>query len=171
MHSGTKTRPRDHWSESAYGLTPGWILTNFDYWPIFLAQKTKKLAYLTVKVSLCHCFMFGGWFMHTLKYSKISWELNQGRSRRQETGFVVTYVGTWSETTNNFVPLWLSRRLSLVDAEPKTYASEKVPVTKEFTSDDFPTARNPRNAILRWTTVGLLLLLLLIVQCMENFCE
>lgn len=35
-----------------------------------------------------------------------------------------------------------------------TYASEKDPVTKECAKDDFPTARNPRMATLRWTKVG-----------------
>ena len=41
-----------------------------------------------------------------------------------------------------------------------TYASENVPVTKELVSDDLPTARNPRMATFRWTSVGLLLLLI-----------
>lgn len=35
-----------------------------------------------------------------------------------------------------------------------TYLSEKVPLTKAFVNDVFPTARNPKTAILRVTKVG-----------------
>jgi len=39
----------------------------------------------------------------------------------------------------------------------KTYVSEKVPLTKAFVRDDFPTALKPRIATLRWTRAGSLL--------------
>ena len=35
-----------------------------------------------------------------------------------------------------------------------TYVSEKVPLTKAFVNDDFPTARKPKIATLRWTRAG-----------------
>jgi hypothetical protein len=50
-----------------------------------------------------------------------------------------------------------------------SYVSEKVPETKEWVKELLPTARKPRTAIFRWTSVGSFPLFILSIKCIELY--